>query len=468
MNAHPIVLRLAFSAAIAAIASAASAQDVLTAGNASVGAGSVARVPLFVRDATGTPLGSDSGPGKRIQGFAFRVTCSPAGAVSTLAFERAGVLQPLQPLHETTLPGAGSISYIAVFPELTSSVPFAAGAPEPGDRIGTLSVGIHSNVAPGTAIAVTIDPLTATLSNETGSVTSGALIVRNGTITVLRPSATSLIVSPNPARAGERVTLSAAVGSPVSGTLAGTVTFFSGSAAIGSAAVSGGTARFESTSLAPGTHVLTAAYDGDVAYGQSSSAPVTLAVELPPFGAPAGIAASAAGASAATVTWLPVAGAAGYEVHRRSGSDGWTVRGVVGGTSFTDSDLAVGTAYLYKVRVVNAAGATSPFSPVDPVVTVAFSTDPLNTGAIMRAAHLVELQSAINALRAAAGLPPAAFTAIARGAIVRAAHLTELRNALTAALDALGLQVVYSDPAIAAGATRVKAIHIRELRDALR
>jgi hypothetical protein len=81
----------------------------------------------------------------------------------------------------------------------------------------------------------------------------------------------------------------------------------------------------------------------------------------------------------------------------------------------------------------------------------------------------MELRTAINALRTAAGLGPATFTdAALPGLPIRTVHLTELRAGLNAARAALGWSAMaFTDPGLATG-FRIKAAHLQELRNALK
>jgi hypothetical protein len=94
----------------------------------------------------------------------------------------------------------------------------------------------------------------------------------------LATTATSVGAAPNPAIAGANVTLSATVTSATAGTITGTVTFFDGATQLGSGSVgAGGVATFATTTLAAGSHPITAQYGGDANYAASTS---TTAVSL--------------------------------------------------------------------------------------------------------------------------------------------------------------------------------------------
>jgi hypothetical protein len=87
------------------------------------------------------------------------------------------------------------------------------------------------------------------------------------------PTTTTLASSPNPSVFGQSVTFTAAVAS-ASGTPTGTVAFFDGSTALGSALVVNGSASFSFSSLAFGAHSITAAFHGSGGFGYSTSAPL--------------------------------------------------------------------------------------------------------------------------------------------------------------------------------------------------
>jgi hypothetical protein len=86
-------------------------------------------------------------------------------------------------------------------------------------------------------------------------------------------STTSVTASANPSVFGQPVTFTATVAAtpPNSGTPTGTVTFKDGSTTLAAATLSGGTARFTTSSLAPGSHPITVVYSGDGSLAPSSS-----------------------------------------------------------------------------------------------------------------------------------------------------------------------------------------------------
>jgi hypothetical protein len=90
---------------------------------------------------------------------------------------------------------------------------------------------------------------------------------------------TTLEASANPAPAGKPVTLTAKV-TGTGGTPAGTVTFKDGAASMGSAALSPeGSAKLDVSTLAVGSHTITAVYGGSAEFAASASAPLVQVVD---------------------------------------------------------------------------------------------------------------------------------------------------------------------------------------------
>jgi peptidyl-Asp metalloendopeptidase len=96
---------------------------------------------------------------------------------------------------------------------------------------------------------------------------------------------------------------------------------------------------------------------------------------------------------------------------------------------------------------------------------ISFTDDPLIAGTtVVKAVHITELRTAINARRVSAGLSATTWTnTIVAGGTIRAADIEEMRSALT---PALGSPPTYTDAALS-GVT-VQAIHIQELRNLTR
>lgn len=189
-----------------------------------------------------------------------------------------------------------------------------------------------------------------------------------------------------------------------------------------------------------------------------------------PFGPPVDVNASATATTKVQVSWTPVAEAVSYEVRRKSHGGAYTIVGSPDEPAFLDTALTPSTTYVYVVRALDAAETESADSAPDAATTVLFTDDPVQPAITVKAAHMLQLQSAVNAFRACAGLGAVALTpAPATGGFIRASHIAGLRAGLAQARQLLGLSAVsYDDPTLTAGATRVKAVHVQQLRDAVK
>lgn len=189
-------------------------------------------------------------------------------------------------------------------------------------------------------------------------------------------------------------------------------------------------------------------------------------VTIDPLLAPASLSAAAANTTLVQLSWSAVTGATRYEIWRKSGG-GYALLASTGNTTYPDAAVTAGTSYVYQVRAV-AGDVQSAFSPADAATTIVF-TDPVLSNAVkVKAVHLTELRTAVNAMRAAAGLGAAVFTdptITVQSTRIKAVHLAELRTALDQARSALGLPALtYTDPGLTAGVTPVKAVHSMEIR----
>ena len=103
-----------------------------------------------------------------------------------------------------------------------------------------------------------------------------AVVVDDGTLTVNQAaSTTTLAVSGTTIGAGGTLMLTATVASTTTGTPTGTVSFYDGSTLLDTATLSAGVATYSTTSLATGSHTLTAVYSGDINFTASSTTSAT-------------------------------------------------------------------------------------------------------------------------------------------------------------------------------------------------
>jgi hypothetical protein len=114
-------------------------------------------------------------------------------------------------------------------------------------------------------------------------------------------------------------------------------------------------------------------------------------------------------------------------------------------------------------------------SAPDLATTVLFTDPTLVAGTtVVKAVHVTELRTAVNAVRqlAGLGLAPPGYTdaTITPGVtIVKAAHVTELRTALDAARSTLSLPALsYSHATLTTGVALISAADISEVRNGTR
>ena len=186
--------------------------------------------------------------------------------------------------------------------------------------------------------------------------------------------------------------------------------------------------------------------------------------------APTYLEATALSASQVYITWNTAPYATSYELLRSTNNGPFTPVGAPLYFYFYDGTVSANTVYRYKLRSLNGS-LVSPASNTDLTTTIVFTDDPINSGVTkMKAVHLTELRTAVNLVRAAAGMSAAVFTdpSLTAGTRIKAAHLTELRAGLDQARAAMGLLPInYYDATIPAG-FKIKADHIRELRQGVK
>jgi hypothetical protein len=190
--------------------------------------------------------------------------------------------------------------------------------------------------------------------------------------------------------------------------------------------------------------------------------------------APTNVVATATTATSVSLTWTAVGGATSYQVFRSSDHVGYTQISPGGSpttNAYTDSTALANTAYLYKVRAVGSG--TSGDSNIDLATTVIFTDSTLTAqSSSIKAAHVTELRTAVNAVRTLGGLGAGSYTdasLTAQVTLAKAVHLTDLRTALNAARTACGLSTLsFTDAAVTAQSTQIKAVHITELRNGVK
>jgi len=192
------------------------------------------------------------------------------------------------------------------------------------------------------------------------------------------PTTVASISSANPSVFGQGVIFSAAVApaAPGAGSPTGTVTFQDGATSLGTSGIINGQALFTTSSLAVGSHSVTAVYNGDGNFNGASSAPVAQAVNK--AASSTSVASSANPAAFAqpvtfTATVAAVAPGAGTPTGAVDFLDGGTALGTAsltgGQATFTSSSLSIASHSITVVYVGdgNFNGSTS--APLTETVT---------------------------------------------------------------------------------------------------
>ncbi len=153
----------------------------------------------------------------------------------------------------------------------TGSVTFTDnGTTSLGSAPLMLVAGEETATLPVTSLPVGADSISASYSGSSGFLASSS--TTSASVTVGQAT-TNLVVGPsvNPSTFGQSVTFTATI-TPSSGSgEAGTVTFFDNGGQIGTGIVSGGQATLTTSTLAVGTHPITASYTGDGNFVGSST-----------------------------------------------------------------------------------------------------------------------------------------------------------------------------------------------------
>jgi hypothetical protein len=166
------------------------------------------------------------------------------------------------------------------------------------------------------------------------------------------------------------------------------------------------------------------------------------------------------------LSWDPVSAAARYDIYRNPAPPvGLQSIALPTGTTYTDTGLTQDTAYSYIIRSVDATGGESVGAFETIATTTIFIDNSLTAGTTIKAVHLTQLRTAVDAVRILAGLSPGVYTDVnPAGATVKAVHITELRSALIEARNMMILfPLTFTNATVTTGAT-VKAVDLQELR----
>jgi hypothetical protein len=197
----------------------------------------------------------------------------------------------------------------------------------------------------------------------------------------------------------------------------------------------------------------------------------------PAFAAPTGVVATAMGFGSVSVSWNPVSGVVSgstvYQVYRSADNVSYSLvcTATAPDTTCNDVFASVNTSYLFKVR----AGPSGAFSAPDLATTVIFDDDPVTAQQTAnKTAHITQLRTAVDAVRRLANSGVAspygyADPNLTPATPIKAAHIVDLRSALNAARATLGIgTATFTDPSLVPASTMIRAVHITELRNAVK
>ncbi len=239
-------------------------------GSAPLGAGGTATItPALAQGSymiVATYSGDANNQGSASAALALTVVQATTQTALAVAPDPALVLAPIT--FTATVTGNGGTP--------TGSVNFLANGNVIG--AGTLNASGVASFTTTTMAAGTYS-ITASYSGDANDFGSMSAPV---TLTVsLATTTTAITVTPDPALVGATITISAKV-TGNGGTPTGSVNFIANGSTLGSAILSGGSASFATSTLAPGTYSITATYLGDAADSPSTSTAVSETIGLIP------------------------------------------------------------------------------------------------------------------------------------------------------------------------------------------
>jgi Big-like domain-containing protein len=320
---------------------------------------------------------------------------SGTSSAMTQAVNQASTTTALTSSLNTSTFGQAVTFTATVSPALgpTGTVQFFDGA----TSLGTVALSAgNASLTTATLTAGAPHSITASYSgnaNYAGSPSSAVTQTVNQAST-----ATALTSSLDPSLFGQAVTFTATV-NPTSGP-AGTVQFFDGLNSLGTVPLSGVTASFTTSTLAVGTHFITAAYSGDTNFTGSTSASVTQTI-------------SASTISTTTTLTSPL-NPSTYGQQVTFSATVSPSSGATGSVTFMDGGVLLGTSSLNASGV--ATFSTSALAVGTHSITAQYSGDGIHTGSmsstlsqtVNRAGTTITLTSSDNPSRSGR---PVTFTA---------------------------------------------------------
>jgi hypothetical protein len=258
----------------------------------------------------------------------------------------------------------------------TGSGPFSAA-------VTGMALGAH------TLYAFATDGQDASLTGGQSHPLVGNIASYAFTVTATPPpadAAVALSSTPNPAVAGQSVRFTASVSGPA-GVATGTMNFLDGATSIAgcpAVALAAGVAACNTTSLAAGSHSVTAKYSGNASYNAATSAPFTQVINPALANATIALASSANPSTSgqATTFTATLSGSAGVPT---------------GSVDFRDGAASIPGCATVAISAGTAACATSSLTPGAHSITVRYSGDAkYNAGASAALAQSVKVVPSVS------------------------------------------------------------------------
>ncbi len=184
---------------------------------------------------------------------------------------------------------------ITVFDTLPNNLTLAGASGTGWSCTGTDTANVACSNTSGLAAMTSLPPLVLTVNVGAGtpaSISNTVIVANagdgnpandaatdNATVTSRTVTTTTLASSLNPSNVGQAVTFTATVAG-AGGTPTGTVQFFDGTTLLGSISLTGGTAMLMTSALTLGVHSITAVYNGNATFANSTSAALDQTVML--------------------------------------------------------------------------------------------------------------------------------------------------------------------------------------------
>jgi hypothetical protein len=222
---------------------------------------------------------SSLAPGTHSLTAAYTANADFAASTSSLLSETVNQIATTTTLSSSLNPASAgqSVTFTATIQggpgnSATGTVTFMDGS----TTLGTATVSSNSAQFTTTTLAAGSHSITAVYGGSTNFAGSTSTVLTQ-TINLISTT-TTVASSVNPALAGQSVTFTATI-QPGSGNSAtGIVTFMDGSTSLGSATVSSNSAQLAVSTLAVGTHSITAVYSGSSTFATSTSSALTESV----------------------------------------------------------------------------------------------------------------------------------------------------------------------------------------------